>query len=101
MAKRRPADFGKRLNSVYRVGAAHALFREDGTFYMQLELFPGVFFDKSGFVLFNTKEEFDDAVNAGHLRLSGPAEADKKMQIHVPAGIAAIPSYVLYADYLV
>ena len=35
MAKHRPADFGKRLNTVYQVGAAHALFREDGTFYLR------------------------------------------------------------------
>jgi hypothetical protein len=101
MAKRRPADFGKRLNTVYRIGAAHALFREDETFYMQLERFPGVLFDKSGFVLFNTEGELDAPVAAGHMRLSGPAEADGKMRINVPNGIAAIPGYVLYADYLV
>jgi hypothetical protein len=101
MAKRRPADFGKRLNNVYRIGAAHALFREDGTFYMQLERFPGVLFDKSGFVLFNTEAEFKIAVKAGHIRLSGPAEADQKMRLNVPAGIASIPSYVLFGDHLV
>jgi hypothetical protein len=100
MAKRR-ADFGKRLNTVYQTGAAHALFREDGSFYMQLERFPGVLFDKSGFVLFHTERDLDDAVAAGHLRLSGPAEADGKMRINVPDGISAMPGYILYADHLV
>lgn len=101
MAKRRPADFGKRLNNVYRIGAAHALFREDGKFYMELERFPGVLFDKSGFIKFNTEIEFNVALNAGHLRLTGPAEADKKMRTNVPQGISKIPGYILFADYLV
>jgi hypothetical protein len=101
MAKRRPADFGKRLNTVYRIGAAHALFREDGAFYMQLEQFPGALFDKSGFVLFKTKEEFNAAVRAGSLRLDGPAQADQKMRINVPAGITSLPQYVLFSDHLV
>jgi hypothetical protein len=101
MSKRRPADFGKRLNSVYRIGAAHALFRADGTFYMQLERFPGVLLDQSGFVLFNTEVEFDGAVKAGYLRLSGPTAADHKMRINVPDSISAMPNYVLFADHLV
>jgi hypothetical protein len=101
MAKRRPADFGKRLNTVYRIGAAHALFSEDGTFYMQLEQFPGALFDKGGFVLFRTEEEFNAALRGGHLRLTRPAEADHRMRINVRPGISSLPQYVLFSDHLV
>jgi hypothetical protein len=101
MTKRRPSDFGKRLNTVYQIGAAHALFREDGSFYMQLDRFPAVLMDKSGFVLFHREIDLEAAVEKGHVRLSGPVEADGKMRLSVPNGIASMPGYVLFADHLV
>lgn len=101
MPRRRPADFGKRLNKVYRLGAVHALFHEDGTFYMPLEHFPGVLFDKSGFVLFKTEHEFDAAMKAGQFALSRPTSTDRKRRVWVASGISALPDYVLFSDHLV
>jgi hypothetical protein len=100
MSKRRPSDFGKRLNKVYRIGAAHALYSDDGEFYMQLERFPGALFDKGGFVLFKTEAEFAAAQRAGHLSVDGPAKADGKMRVNLHPNISSMPNYVLFVDHV-
>ncbi len=51
-------DTGKNLNKRWNVGAQHALYHKDGTWYQILERFPGALFDHNGYVLFNTKEQF-------------------------------------------
>lgn len=50
---------GKRLNHLWGVGAAHALFHWEGTFYENLRSFPGALFDDNGYVKFNTAEEYE------------------------------------------
>jgi 5-methylcytosine-specific restriction protein A len=40
---------GKELNRLWKVNAKHALYREDGRWYHQLQEFPGVLFDANGF----------------------------------------------------
>ena len=49
---------GRQLNKEWKVGAKHALFHRDGTWYNNLERFPGSFFDPEGYVLFKTEEEY-------------------------------------------
>ena len=73
---------GKLLNEKWGVGAKHALYREDGKWYMPLERFPGALFDPFGYVLFETKDQYE---NCPALHIG--------MRVNVPEGISSIPSY--------
>lgn len=75
---------GRQLNHEWDVGARHALYRHQGHWYHQLRRFPGAVFDYNGYVLFRTEQEFRDSP---HLHIT--------QDVHVPAGIASIPGYVL------
>ncbi len=75
---------GRLLNEKWGVGARHSLYREDGKFYMPLERFPGAFFDAGGYVLFETRAQFENcpALNIG-------------VRVNVAGGIASLPAYVV------
>lgn len=49
---------GRALNRRWEIGAKHALYRKDGTWYHPLEAFPGALIDANGYVLFRTKKEY-------------------------------------------
>jgi hypothetical protein len=74
---------GKQLNEEWKVGARHALFSRDGTWYENLQRFPGALFDQKGYVLFKTEGEY---------RKNAHVRVGKKT--NVPGGIASIPGYV-------
>ena len=74
---------GRYLNSEWRVGAAHALYRKDGRWYHHLTRFPGALFDAAGYVVFPTREDYDRSPYLQH-----------RKDLHVPLGISAMPSYV-------
>ncbi|MBI5771300.1 MAG: hypothetical protein HZA93_26230 [Verrucomicrobia bacterium] len=78
------SNSGRWLNHEWKVGAAHPLYRKDGTFYMMLESFPGALFDERGYVVFKTKAELQACE---HVRLY-PG------RITVTGGISTIPGYV-------
>ena len=78
---------GKLLNDLWGVSAAHALYREDGRWYHQLQRFPGALFDSNGYVLFHTEEEYR---SSPYLQLT--------QDLHVDRGIAAIPGYVRISE---
>ena len=73
----------RKLNREWQVGARHALYREDGGWYHHLERFPGALFDKYGYIIFDSKEAYE---NCSYLRHT--------QQLNVPGGIARIPGYV-------
>jgi 5-methylcytosine-specific restriction protein A len=73
---------GRELNKQWEVGAQHALYHHSGTWYHILERFPGAFFDKDGYVLFPTKNEF---VNCSELHVG--------KHVRVPSGISRISGY--------
>jgi predicted RNase H-like HicB family nuclease len=75
-------DYGKRLNELWKVGAKHALYHKDGTFYEVLERFPGVLFDNGGGVLFQNVEDFK---NCSYLSIGE--------KVNVRGGISKIPGY--------
>jgi 5-methylcytosine-specific restriction protein A len=79
-------NIGKELNKKWRVGAQHALYRNNGTWYHRLERFPAALFDEYGYVVFESKEALEDC--AGVLIGKG------KNWLNVPDGIAALPGYV-------
>lgn len=77
-------NIGKILNELWNVNAAHALYREDGKWYHHLKRFPGALFDKNGYVIFNSKGEYEACEFLQHGK-----------ELHVKTGIKSIPQYVL------
>ena len=75
---------GRFLKKKWNVEAKHALYREDGKWYHHLERFPGALFDFNGFIVFETKEEYEAC---GHL-MHG-----KDLNV-TGNGISGIPGYV-------
>lgn len=70
----------------WAVGAQHALYREDGTWYHNLTLFPGALFDAHGYLLFQTEQDYK--------RCRGAIFGKEKNWINVPTGISTLPGYV-------
>jgi 5-methylcytosine-specific restriction enzyme A len=74
---------GIQLNTLWGVGAKHALYREDGKWYHQLTGFPGALFDANGFVVFETEKDY---LESSYLQI--------KQDLHVVHGISSMPNYV-------
>ena len=74
---------GRILNDEWKVGAQHALFHRDGTWYNNLGRFPGALFDPDGYGIFDTEEDY---LNCSYVRVS--------KETNVPNGISSIPGYV-------
>jgi hypothetical protein len=74
---------GRNLSLLWGVSATHALYREDGKWYHHLREFPGALFDKYGYIIFTTIEEYQSSpfLQHGH-------------DLHVPQGISEIPGYI-------
>lgn len=73
---------GEALNKLWKVGAKHALYHKDGTFYMPLERFPGALFDPSGYILFQTEQAFK---SCSYITIS--------KRVNARGGICKIPGY--------
>ena len=73
---------GRVLNDRWGVGARHALYHRDGTFYENLQEFPGALFDPNGYVVFEHRSDYE---RCSHLRIG--------KKLNVPEGISAIPGY--------
>lgn len=74
---------GRQLNKEWNVGARHALFHKDGSWYNNLERFPGALFEPDGYILFKTEKDY----------LESPYVSVGK-ETNVPNGISSIPGYV-------
>ncbi len=77
------SPIGKFLNEKLGLGAKHALYREDGRWYQNLERFPGVFFDRKGYLLFETVEEYERC-----------AQLRRGTKLNVTGGISNIIGYL-------
>lgn len=77
---------GRLLNDRWRVRASHPLYREDGTWYHMLKEFPGALFDREGYVLFGSENDF--------LNCPGVKVYQEKNQVAVAGGISSLPGYV-------
>jgi hypothetical protein len=75
--------YGRVLSHKYSIGAKQSRYRETGDFYECLTKFPGALWDPDGYVMFETKEHYD---RSPYLQIG--------VKLHVPGGIAAMPSYV-------
>lgn len=74
---------GEKLNEAWGVGARHALFHREGTWYHQLKRFPGALFDDNGYVVFQWEQEFQSCPN---LQIG--------QDVNVDGHISDIPGYV-------
>lgn len=73
---------GRSFNKEWGIGAKHALYRANGTWYHRLTAFPGALIDAHGYILFATEQDY---VQCQGLHIG--------KQIGVPHGIARIPGY--------
>lgn len=47
------------MNDLHNLGAAHALFHTEGSWFHRLEYFPAILCGPDGFVRFETKEHYE------------------------------------------
>lgn len=78
---------GNFLNKILQLGAKHALYREDGRWYHNLTDFPGVLFDKGGYVLFSNKGEYHTNSN---LQI--------RQDLHIKNGLSSLVEYICFSD---
>ena len=78
---------GKLLNDLWNIGAKHALYREDGTWYHQLTEFPGVLFDSNGYIVFESEKDYQE----NHF-------LQIKQDLHIPEGISSVPGYIRVSE---
>lgn len=81
--RRARSNSGRRLNQEWHVGAKHALYHQDGTFYEHLREFPGALFDRNGYIVFPTEDAYLTAFGLHHGE-----------KLNVPDGISSLHGYV-------
>jgi 5-methylcytosine-specific restriction protein A len=84
----REGQKGRKLNAQWNIGARHALFHEEGKWFHRLRRFPGALVDKTGFVLFETEEQF---LTARGLQI--------KKDVFCPRGISRLPNYKTFDSH--
>jgi hypothetical protein len=77
---------GKQLNEEWDVGARHALYHKDGTWYHILRQFPGALFDPNGYIRFNSEHEYRH-----HPHISIKEQMNHTV---ISSGISSLPGYV-------
>jgi hypothetical protein len=80
--KRMRSDSGRDINKRYKLGAHHALYHLDGTFYERLERFPGILADPNGYVRYEDETHFN-----------GDPHLDIQEKVHVRGSLAEHPNY--------
>ncbi len=73
---------GAQLNTLLGINAKHALYREDGKWYHHLKSFPGVLFDKNGYLLVNNSDDYNSY-----------SEFQIGKELHIPKGISSVKGY--------
>jgi 5-methylcytosine-specific restriction protein A len=80
---------GKILNKKWKINVNHALYHKDGTWYHLLKSFLGVLFDKGGYVIFKTEEEYIKTFN-------GKID-EKNNMLSVFGGISQMSEYIQFS----
>ena len=73
---------GKMLIKLWGLPVKQARYREDGTWYQPLTNFPASLCDADGYVVFETKEQYESC-----------PQLDRRQDIHVTGGICLITGY--------
>jgi len=76
----------KKIEKIVKTGALHVLYREDGGWYHHLKRFPGALFDYNGYVLFETKEDYENNSSLIH-----------RQDLNVKNGISSLLDYRKYS----
>ncbi|SVD40990.1 uncharacterized protein METZ01_LOCUS393844 [marine metagenome] len=80
------ANTGSNLIREWRINALQGRFHIDGHFYERLERFPAVLCDQHGYVLFETREEYE---NSPYLKIG------QKVNVASHIGdISCMPGYI-------
>lgn len=72
----------KKIENIVMTGAAHVRYRRDGGWYHHLKKFPGALFDYHGYVIFETKEQYE-----------GTAALIRRQDLNVKNGISTLSGY--------
>ncbi len=78
---------GESLNRKWKIGAEQARHSLTGTWYGLLENFPAALCDPHGYVIFETREDYEKCPQLRH-----------GVHLNVPNGISSIPGYVKKVD---
>lgn len=78
-------DIAQELINEHNIPVQHGRYREDGKWYHHLRKFPSAFLDINGYIIFNSKEEYQ---SCRFLQLG--------QDVNIPNGISAIPEYTTY-----
>ena len=74
---------GKNLKRLWKIPASQVRYHKDGTFFMPVDKFPAALCDPNRYVLFKTKEEYE---NSSFLDIGN--------RVNVRNGIWEIPNYL-------
>jgi 5-methylcytosine-specific restriction protein A len=74
---------GEKLKEIWNIDVIDALYRETGDWYHLLKNFPAALFDKNGYIIFHTEEEYK---NNSYLQIG--------KELHIPKGISNISGYI-------
>ena len=80
-------QIARKLINEHDIPVQYGRFREDGKWYHHLTKFPSAFLDSHGYIIFNSKEEYQQCP---YLHLG--------QDVNIPKGISAIPGYTAYND---
>ncbi|WP_294283490.1 HNH endonuclease [uncultured Chryseobacterium sp.] len=78
---------GDYLNKILSINAKHALYREDGKWYHNITKFPGVLFDKNGYVIFDNKVDYNNNPN---LQIN--------KDLNIKKGIQSLVGYITFTE---
>lgn len=78
---------GNYLNKILSVNAKHALYERNGKWYHNLTQFPGVLFDKNGYIIFKKEEDY---INNSKLQI--------KKDLHIINGIESLDNYSKFTE---
>lgn len=76
----------KEINNVVKLEVNHCLYGSHGDWYHNLRKFPAALFDKDGFVVYQSKRQYENDIHLKH----------SKKSLHVEEGISSIPGYTFY-----
>jgi hypothetical protein len=51
---------GENLKKQWKIPAQQVRYHKDGTFFMPIDRFPAAFCDPDGYIMFNSKQEYEN-----------------------------------------
>jgi hypothetical protein len=76
-------DSGENLRRIWKIPTIQVRYHKDGTFFMPVDKLPAAFCDPNGYVLFETKDQYETS-----------SFLDIGRRINVRRGISSMPGYI-------